>query len=34
MVLTAEPVIEQQVRTSNILDVSVFTPGFYIGSNG
>lgn len=34
MVLTAEPVIEDQIRTSNLLDVNVFTPGFYIGSNG
>lgn len=34
MVLTAEPVIEQQIRTSNLLDVNVFTSGFYIGSNG
>ena len=28
------PHISQQIRTSNILDVNVFTPGFYIGGNG
>jgi len=28
------PHISEQIRTSNLLDVSVFTPGFYIGGNG
>ncbi len=28
------PHISQQIRTSNILDVNIFTPGFYIGGNG
>jgi hypothetical protein len=28
------PHISEQIRTSNLLDVSNFTPGFYIGSNG
>lgn len=28
------PHISQQIRTSNLLNVDSFTPGFYIGSNG
>ena len=28
------PHISQQIRTSNLLNVDNFTPGFYIGSNG
>lgn len=28
------PHISQQIRTSNLLDVNSFTPGFYIGSSG
>ena len=28
------PHISEQIRTSNLLDIDVFTPGFYIGSNG
>jgi hypothetical protein len=28
------PHISEQIRTSNLLDVSVFTPGFYISGNG
>ena len=28
------PHISEQIRTNNLLDVSSFTPGFYIGSNG
>lgn len=28
------PHISEQIRTSNLLDVNSFTPGFYIGSNG
>lgn len=28
------PHISGQIRTSNLLDVNTFTPGFYIGSNG
>lgn len=28
------PHISERIRTSNLLDVSVFTPGFYIGGNG
>ena len=29
-----EPQVGAQIRTSNLLDVDTFTPGFYIGSNG
>ena len=29
-----EPQIGAQIRTSNLLDVNTFTPGFYIGSSG
>ena len=28
------PHISEQIRTSNLLDIDIFTPGFYIGSNG
>ena len=28
------PHISEQIRTSNLLDVNNFTPGFYIGANG
>ena len=31
---TIEPQIGAQIRTSNLLDVDTFTPGFYIGSSG
>lgn len=31
---TIEPQVGAQIRTSNLLDVDTFTPGFYIGSNG
>ena len=31
---TIEPQIGAQIRTSNLLDVDTFTPGFYIGANG
>lgn len=34
LVMAVEPTISQQIRTINLLDVSVYTPGFYIGSNG
>ena len=34
MIITAEPIIESQIRTSNLLNVNEYTPGFYIGSNG
>ncbi len=34
MTITAEPIIESQIRTSNLLNVDEYTPGFYIGSNG
>ena len=34
MVIAAEPIIQDQIRTDNLLDVNVFTPGFYIGSSG
>ena len=34
MELTVEPIIESQIRTSNLLNVDEYTPGFYIGSNG
>ena len=34
MIITAEPIIESQIRTSNLLNVDEYTPGFYIGSNG
>ena len=34
LVMAVEPTISQQIRTINLLDVDVFTPGFYIGSNG
>lgn len=34
MTMIAEPIIESQIRTNNLLDVSVFTDGYYIGSNG
>ena len=32
--MTVEPTISQQIRTINLLDVSIYTPGFYIGANG
>ena len=28
------PHISEQIRTSNLLNIDIFTPGFYIGSNG
>ena len=28
------PHISERIRTSNLLDIDIFTPGFYIGSNG
>ena len=31
---TIEPQIGAQIRTSNLLDVDTFTPGYYIGSSG
>ena len=34
MVIAAEPIIQDRIRTSNLLDVDTFTPGFYIGSSG
>lgn len=34
MIITAEPIIEAQIRTSNLLNVDIYTPGFYIGANG
>ena len=34
LAMAVEPTISQQIRTINLLDVSVYTPGFYIGSNG
>ena len=34
LVMAVEPTISQQIRTINLLDVSVYTPGFYIGANG
>ena len=34
LVIAAEPIVSEQIRTINLLDVSVYTPGFYIGSNG
>ena len=34
LVMAVEPTISQQIRTINLVDVSVYTPGFYIGSNG
>ena len=34
MTITADPIIESQIRTSNLLNVDEYTPGFYIGSNG
>ena len=34
LVMAVEPTVSQQIRTINLLDVSVYTPGFYIGSNG
>lgn len=34
LVMAVEPTISQQIRTINLLDVSVYTPDFYIGSNG
>lgn len=34
MVITAEPIIESQIRTSNLLNVDEYTAGFYIGSSG
>ena len=32
--MAVEPTVSQQIRTINLLDVSNYTPGFYIGSNG
>ena len=32
LVMAVEPTISQQIRTINLVDVSVYTPGFYIGS--
>ena len=34
LVMAVEPTISQQIRTINLVDVSVYTAGFYIGSNG
>ena len=34
LAMAVEPTISQQIRTINLLDVSVYTPGFYIGANG
>ena len=34
LVMTVEPTVSQQIRTINLLDVNVYTPGYYIGSNG
>ena len=34
MEIAAEPIIQSQIRTSNLLNVDVFTPGYYIGSSG
>ena len=34
MEIAAEPIIQDRIRTNNLLDVDTFTPGFYIGSNG
>ena len=34
LVMAVEPTISQQIRTINLVDVSVYTPGFYIGANG
>jgi hypothetical protein len=35
MVIAAEPIIEAQIRTSNLLDINNnTTPGYYISSNG
>lgn len=34
LVMAVEPTVSQQIRTINLLDVSIYTPGFYIGSNG
>ena len=34
MTITADPIIEAQIRTSNLLNVDTYTPGFYIGANG
>ena len=34
MTITAKPIIESQIRTSNLLNVDEYTPGFYIGSSG
>lgn len=34
MEIAVEPIIAAQIRTNNLLDVSVNTLGFYLGSNG
>ena len=34
MKIIAEPIIESQNRTNNLLNVDEYTAGFYIGSNG
>ena len=34
LVMAVEPTVSQQIRTINLVDVNVYTPGFYIGSNG
>ena len=31
LVIAVEPTVSQQIRTINLLDVSIYTPGFYIG---
>lgn len=32
--IAVKPTVSQQIRTINLLDVSVYTQGFYIGANG
>ena len=34
LLMAVEPTVSGQIRTINLLDVSVYTQGYYIGSNG
>ena len=34
LIIAVEPIISEQIRTINLLDINIYTPGYYIGSNG